>query len=82
MTAQRHVKLVRDGTHQSIQIPADLELPGEEALIRQVGDTLVIEPVPKRPTQTLAEWLKTIEPWDEEFPDVKEGQLPLKDVEL
>lgn len=82
MTAQRHVKLVRDGTQQSIQIPADLELPGEEALIRQVGDTLVIEPVPKRPKQTLAEWLKTIEPWDGEDFDFDEPTPPPREVDL
>jgi antitoxin VapB len=47
--------------------------------MRKVGDKLIIEPEKK---SSLVEWLKTIEPWDEEFPDVDEGLLPAEDVDL
>jgi antitoxin VapB len=47
--------------------------------MRRDGEKLVIEPVRKRGLLAL---LKTFEPLDEEFPDVDQGLLPLKDVPL
>jgi hypothetical protein len=37
------------GRNQALRIPHDLELPGNEALLRKEGDRLVIEPV-RRPS--------------------------------
>jgi RHH-type transcriptional regulator, rel operon repressor / antitoxin RelB len=37
------------------------------AVIRREGDRLIVE---KPQTGSLTDWLKTIEPWGEEFPDV------------
>jgi antitoxin VapB len=73
------VKLFRNGRNQAVRIPVEFELPGNEAIMRKEGDRLIIEPKTK---SGLLEWLATIEPWDEEFPDVDEGQLPLEDVDL
>jgi antitoxin VapB len=79
MSESRHVKLFRNGRNQAVRIPVEFELPGKEAIMHRDGDRLVIEPLRKRGLSAL---LKTFEPLDEEFPDVDEGLLPLKDVKL
>jgi antitoxin VapB len=40
-TEDRHVRLFRNGRNQAIRIPRDLELPGEEAIIRREGARLI-----------------------------------------
>ncbi len=67
MTAARHVKLFRNGRNQAVRIPRELELPGEDALIRKDGERLIIEPAPAR---SLLAWLRTQAPVDEEFPEI------------
>jgi antitoxin VapB len=61
-----------------LRIPRDLELPGNEALLRKEGDRLVIEPV-RRPS--LLELAASWEPLDEEFPEIDDLE-PLKDIDL
>lgn len=72
MQTERIVRLFRNGRNQALRIPRDLELPGNEALLRKEGDRLVVEPV-RRPSvlALLASW----EPLEEEFPDV-DSDLP------
>ncbi|MBX9456320.1 MAG: AbrB/MazE/SpoVT family DNA-binding domain-containing protein [Rhizobium sp.] len=82
MGVERQIPLERDGDGQTVHIPLDLALPGEAAVISKLGDGLFIRPAEQKKTSDLLDWLKTIEPWDEEFPDVDEGLLPLEDVEL
>ncbi len=69
----RRVKLFRDGRNQAVRIPVEFELPGEEALLRREGDRLVLEPVERR---SLSQILATLEPLDEEFPDVDAEHRP------
>ena len=77
---EREVKLFRNGRNQAIRIPVEFELPGNEAVMRKEGERLVIEPKQKKPD--LFAWLATLETLEEDFPDVDEGLLPLKDVDL
>lgn len=64
MTAERRVKIFKNGRNQAVRIPREFELPGEDAVMRKEGDRLVIEPtVP----QSLLALLKTLHPIDEEF---------------
>jgi antitoxin VapB len=56
-------------------------LPGKEAEIRQIGQTLVITPI-NAPQKTLRALLDSWEPMDEDFPDVDAGLLPLDDIVL
>jgi antitoxin VapB len=79
MTEPRHVKLFRNGRNQAVRIPVEFELPGDEAIMHRDGDRLVIEPVRKRGLLAL---LDTMEPFTEEFPDVDEGLMPLRDVKI
>ena len=78
MQAERIVRLFRNGRNQAVRIPRDLELPGNEAILRSEGDRLILEPMP-RPSilELLARW----EPLDEEFPAIDDLE-PLEDVNL
>ena len=63
----RRVRLFRNGRNQSVRIPREFELPGEEAVIRKEGSKLIIEAArPKSLLELLASW----EPLDEEFPHI------------
>ncbi len=64
MAEQRHVKLFRNGRNQAVRIPVQFELPGNEAIMRRDGDSLVIEPVRKRGLIAL---LKTMKPVEHDF---------------
>ena len=86
----RHVSLFRNGANQAVRIPKEFELPGKKALMRREGNRLVIEAVQSKPAKgthaallaALAE-IRRLGPFDEEFPDVDVGLLPLADdVEL
>jgi antitoxin VapB len=77
MAAERRVKLFKNGRNQAVRIPREFELPGEDAVMRRDGDRLIIEPVKK---QSLVDYLATLDPLDEEFPEIKE--LPYERVDL
>jgi antitoxin VapB len=76
---ERRVKLFRNGRNQAVRIPVEFELPGDEALLHREGDRLVLEPIERR---SLLQILATLEPLEEEFPDVDAGLPPLRDVDL
>ncbi|OJU00710.1 MAG: twitching motility protein PilT [Rhizobium sp. 63-7] len=80
MGAERHVKLFRNGRNQAVRIPVEFELPGDEAIMRKEGDRLVIEAAKKK--GNLIEWLQTLEPLDEDFPDLDEKDPPPREFEL
>ncbi len=75
MDAKRHVRFFRNGAGQILRIPREFELPGDEAILRRQGDRLMIEPVPSK--RNLLEILATLEPLNDDFPNVDEGLLPL-----
>ena len=78
-TPERHVRLFRNGRNQALRIPREFELEGEEALIRNEGDRLIVEPVRKGRLLAL---LASLDPLDEPFPDVDDDLPPLDDVSL
>lgn len=76
-TAGRHVRLFRNGRNQAIRIPRELELPGNEAIIRREGANLIIEPLKAAPLRDLlTQWA----PLDDAFPDIDD--LPPEPVDL
>lgn len=77
MPTARHVKLFRNGRNQAVRIPRELELPGEDALLRKEGERLIIEPAPPR---SLLALLATLEPLAEELGPIEE--LATTPVEL
>ncbi|MCB1864079.1 MAG: AbrB/MazE/SpoVT family DNA-binding domain-containing protein [Chromatiales bacterium] len=76
---ERTVRLFRNGRNQALRIPRELELEGNEAILRKEGDRLVIEPVRKG---RLLKLLATLAPVETEFPDVDQDLTPMEDVEL
>ncbi|WP_137154038.1 AbrB/MazE/SpoVT family DNA-binding domain-containing protein [Rhizobium sp. FKL33] len=80
MNEIRHVKIVLKDGHRAVEIPEEFDFPGDEITMRKEGDRIILEP--KREDRDLFEWLRSLEPLDEEFPDVDEGLLPVEDVDL
>jgi antitoxin VapB len=78
MQPERVVRLFRNGSNQAVRIPRDLELPGNQAILRKEGNRLIVEPM-LRPS--LLELLLTWEPLDEEFPEIDE-LVPVENVDL
>jgi len=77
MSAERIVKLFRNGRNQAVRIPREFEIPGHEAIMRKEGERLVIEPAPKK---SLLEILKSLKPIADEFPPIED--LPPEEVDL
>ena len=69
MSAERHVRLFKNGRHQALHIPRELELPGHKAILRKEGDRLIVEPLPRR---SLLALLATWEPLEEDFPEFED----------
>ena len=67
MNMQRPIKLRRNGPNQSVEIPREFELPGEDAVMRKEGDRLIIEPAPPK---SLLAVLATLKPLVETFPPI------------
>jgi antitoxin VapB len=65
--AERVVKLFKNGRNQAVRIPREFELPGHEVIMRKEGERLVIEPAPKK---SLLAILKSLEPIEEDFPEI------------
>ena len=66
---ERHVKLFKNGRNQAVRIPREFELPGEDAVIRQDGQRLIIEPAPPK---SLLAVLAALPALDEEFPPIQD----------
>jgi antitoxin VapB len=77
VSAQRRVKLFRNGRNQAVRIPREFELPGDEALVGKEGERLIIEPAPPR---SLLVVLAGLQPLEEDFPAIPE--LPVDPVDL
>lgn len=82
MSNPRTVSLFRNGRNQAVRIPVEFELPGDEAEMHKEGDKLIIEP--KRRKKTLLEVLDEMEPLgpEDQFPDIDDDHLPLREVDL
>jgi antitoxin VapB len=73
----RHVRIFRNGRNQAIRIPREMELPGDEAILRKEGDCLIIEPVKAK---SLKDLLSQWAPLEEDFPAI--DNLPAESVDL
>ena len=79
MSAERQVKLFRNGRNQAVRIPREFELEGTVALMHREDDRLIIEPLRRR---GLLATLAKLPMLEEEFPDVDQGLLSLDSSEL
>lgn len=80
MELVKHAKVFKNGRNRAVRIPVEFDFPGDDVTITKEGRRIIIEPVDR--DEEFFKWLASIEPWDEEFPDVDEGLLPLDDVKL
>lgn len=64
----RRVRLFQNGRSQAVRIPRAFELPGKDAIMRKEGQRLIIEPATGN--ASLLEYLATLEPLDEDFPEI------------
>jgi antitoxin VapB len=64
VTAERQVKVFKNGRNRAVRIPREFEFPGEDAVMRKEGDRLIIEPAPPK---SLLAVLATLSPLDENF---------------
>lgn len=84
----RRVSLFRDGANEAQRIPKEFKLPGKEAELQQIGNTLVITSIQphfeKGSPQSFAALLDELAKLGpcEDFPDVDESLLPLDDIDL
>jgi antitoxin VapB len=78
-TAERRVRLFRDGTHQALCIPQEMEFQGDEALVHKEGDSLIVTPVRRG---RLLELLDSWEPLDESLPEIDSELGMLDDADL
>jgi antitoxin VapB len=73
-TAERRVKLFRNGRSQYLRIPREWKLPGSKAVVRKDGDRLILTPVP---TKTLLAALRRLGPLPERDRMPPIGDFPL-----
>ena len=79
MQTEQLVQLEWVGRRQTLRIPREFELVSDAAVIRKEGDRLILEPVNQ---QSLLALLATLQPIEEDFPDIDESLPPLNDVVL
>ncbi len=79
MNTEYRIKLTHQGNYQTLQLPPELFLLGEEAIVRKEGEKLILEPY-SRPS--LLETLATLDDLEEDFPDFDKGLLPLDEIEF
>jgi antitoxin VapB len=73
----RRVKLFKNGRNQAVRIPREFELPGEDAIMRKEGQSLILEPAAPK---SLAALLATLSPIDDDFAPIAE--LALNDIDV
>lgn len=80
-TPAREAKLFRNNKSQAVRIPADFEFSGDRVMIHREGDRLIIEPVRRK---NLLDVLASLEPLgpDDQFPDIDDALLPVKEIDL
>ncbi len=76
---ERHARLFRNGRNQALRIPREFELPGEEVVLYREGARLIVEPVETKKNR-LAEFLATLEPSTEDFPEIEDSPIEPVDI--
>lgn len=69
MSAERHVRIFRNGRNLAVRIPREFEFRGRDAVMRKEGEKLIIEPAPPK---SLLAVLKTLKTLREDFPAISD----------
>jgi len=67
MNAVRHVRIFKNGRSRAVRIPMDWDFFGDELVMRQDGERVILER-PQR--ERLSDILARLKPIDEEWPEV------------
>ena len=73
MGADRHVRIFRNGRSRAVRIPKELDIFGDEVVMREEGGRIVMEqPKRQRTLVELIDWLRSQPPLgpDEQFPEI------------
>jgi antitoxin VapB len=71
------VRLFRNGVDQAVRISRELELEGDEAILRKEGDRLILEPAQRT---SLLGVLSKLGPIDEDFHETEDLDLDSADI--
>lgn len=74
MTAERHVKVFKNGRNRAVRIPVEFEFAGDEVIMRKEGDRIIMEPIERK--RNLLALLQSLEPIDEDFDFDEKGPFP------
>jgi antitoxin VapB len=77
---ERDVRLFRNGRNQAVRIPREFELPGGKAILPAPGGRSAGDRAGLKRKRNLLEILATLEPLDEEFPEVDDPLAIDKDI--
>lgn len=78
MNVERRLKIFKNGRNRAVRIPREFDFPGDDVVMHKEGDKLIIEPA--RPKDNLLDWLATLEPIEDEFPEIDDP--PAEPVDL
>ena len=68
MNAVRHVRIFKNGRSRAVRIPKEFDIFGDEVVMREEDGRLVLEPAKSR--RSLGEVLATLQPIDEDWPEI------------
>ena len=82
MGTERHVRIFKNGRSRAVRIPKELDIFGDEVVMREEGGRVVMELPRKRDLREVIDWLRTQPPLgpDEQFPEIDD--LPAEPVEF
>jgi antitoxin VapB len=69
MGHERQVKLFRNGRNRAVRIPKEFDFFGKDVVMKREGERLILE---RKPTPSLIELLDSLEPIDEEWPEIED----------
>jgi antitoxin VapB len=72
MGAERHVRIFKNGRSRAVRIPKDLDIFGDEVVMREEAGRIVMELPKGRDLREVIDWLRAQPPLgpDEQFPDI------------
>ena len=74
MSAERHVRVFRNGRSRAVRIPQELDIFGDEVVMRREGERVVIEAPRKRDLAEVLDYLRSLPPLgpDDQFPEIED----------
>jgi antitoxin VapB len=74
MSAVRHVRIFRNGRNRAVRIPKELDIFGDEVVMREENGRVVMEMPKRRTLKETIDWLREqprLGP-DDQFPEIED----------